>query len=90
MKKTLQTILSPMKKTSPAESIDSYLAVLHEEVRNALEKLHKIIKAAAPGTTEVINYRIHRMLGNVDSLHATRKSRRSRRQRQFESKKHKE
>jgi uncharacterized protein YdhG (YjbR/CyaY superfamily) len=47
-----------MKKTSPAASVESYLELLPEEVRNALEKLRKIIKAAAPGTTEVISYRI--------------------------------
>jgi len=47
-----------MRKSLPAESVDDYLAALPEEVRAALEKLRKIIKAAAPGTTEVISYRI--------------------------------
>ena len=47
-----------MRKSPPAESVDSYLAALPEEVRAALEKLRKIIKAAAPDTTEVISYRI--------------------------------
>ena len=47
-----------MRKSPPADSVDSYLAALPEEVRAALEKLRKIIKAAAPDTTEVISYRI--------------------------------
>jgi len=47
-----------MRKSAPAESVDGYLSALPEEVRVALEKLGKIIKAAAPGTTEVISYRI--------------------------------
>ena len=47
-----------MKKSAPAESVDSYLAMLPEEVRVALEKLRKIIKTAAPDTTEMISYRI--------------------------------
>ena len=40
------------------ESVDGYLAAQPEEVRVALEKLRKIIKAAAPETTEIISYRI--------------------------------
>src|SRR5260370_36680051 len=47
-----------MRKSTPTGSVDSYLAVLPEEVRVALEKLRKIIKAAAPDRTEVISYRI--------------------------------
>ena len=47
-----------MRKSPPAESVNSYLSALPEEVRAALEKLRKIIKAAAPDTTEVISYRI--------------------------------
>ena len=47
-----------MRKSTPAETIDGYLSALPEEVRAALEKLRKIIKAAAPDTTEVISYRI--------------------------------
>ncbi len=47
-----------MRKSPPAESVDSYLSALPEEVRAALEKLRKIIKAAAPDRTEVISYRI--------------------------------
>jgi uncharacterized protein YdhG (YjbR/CyaY superfamily) len=41
-----------------AESVDNYLAALPEDVRSALEKLRRIIKTAAPETTEVISYRI--------------------------------
>ena len=47
-----------MRKSPPAGSVDGYLSALPEEVRAALEKLRKIIKAAAPDTTEVISYRI--------------------------------
>lgn len=47
-----------MKKSVAAETVDGYLAELPEEVRLALEKLRKIIKAAAPGATEAISYRI--------------------------------
>jgi uncharacterized protein YdhG (YjbR/CyaY superfamily) len=50
----------PAKKSVPSESVsvDRYLAALPEDVRVALEKLRKIIKAAAPGTTEVVSYKI--------------------------------
>jgi len=41
-----------------AESVDSYLAALPEDVRSALEKLRRIIKTAAPGSTEAVSYRI--------------------------------
>jgi uncharacterized protein YdhG (YjbR/CyaY superfamily) len=47
-----------MRKSAPAESVDGYLAALPEEARTALERLREIIKTAAPGTTEVISYRI--------------------------------
>ena len=48
----------PAKKSARAESVDGYLAALPEDMRAALERLRKIIKAAAPGTTEVISYRV--------------------------------
>jgi len=48
----------PGKKSAPSDSINGYLAALPEDVRIALEKLRKIIKAAAPGTTEVVSYKI--------------------------------
>jgi len=41
-----------------AGSVDDYLAFVPPDVRVALEKLRKIIKAAAPETTEIISYRI--------------------------------
>jgi uncharacterized protein YdhG (YjbR/CyaY superfamily) len=41
-----------------AESVDNYLAALPEDVRSALEKLRRIIKTAAPGSTEAVSYRI--------------------------------
>ena len=47
-----------MRENAPAETVDDYLAALPEEVRVALENLRKIIKAAAPDTTQVISYRI--------------------------------
>ena len=48
----------PATKSARAESVDGYLAALPEDMRAALERLRKIIKAAAPGTTEVISYRV--------------------------------
>jgi uncharacterized protein YdhG (YjbR/CyaY superfamily) len=50
----------PAKKSVPSESVsvDRYLEALPKDVRIALEKLRKIIKAAAPGTTEVVSYKI--------------------------------
>ena len=47
-----------MRKSPTAESVDGYLELLPGEGRVTLEKLRMIIKAAAPGTTEVISYRI--------------------------------
>jgi uncharacterized protein YdhG (YjbR/CyaY superfamily) len=48
----------PAKKSAGAETIDDYLAAVPEEVRAALERLRKTIKAAAPRATEVISYQI--------------------------------
>lgn len=42
----------------PANDIDEYLARTPEDVRAALAKLRKTIKAAAPKATEVISYQI--------------------------------
>lgn len=47
-----------MKKSTPAKNVDTYLAALPEDTRIALEKLRKIIKAAAPVAREVVSYRI--------------------------------
>lgn len=48
----------PAKKSAQVETIDHYLAAAPEDVRAALEKLRKTIKAAAPKATEVISYQI--------------------------------
>ncbi len=41
-----------------AKTIDEYLAALTEDKRAALEKLRKIIKAAAPKAEECISYQL--------------------------------
>jgi len=46
------------KRSVKAKSVDDYLKVMPEDARVALEKLRKIIKAAAPEITEGISYRI--------------------------------
>ena len=46
------------KKSAPALTVDDYLAALPEEARATLEKLRKVVKAAAPKATEVISYQI--------------------------------
>ena len=46
------------KKSAPAQTVDDYLAALPEEARATLEKLRKVVKAAAPKATEVISYQI--------------------------------
>ncbi len=45
-------------KSKPAESVDAYLRIVREDMRIALKKLRKVIKAAAPGSTEMVSYRI--------------------------------
>ena len=45
-------------KSAPAQTIDDYLAPLPDNVRAALTKLRKTIRAAAPKATEVISYQI--------------------------------
>ena len=45
------------KKSAP-QTVDDYLAALPEEARATLEKLRKVVKAAAPKATEVISYQI--------------------------------
>jgi len=42
----------------PAKNVDEYLASAPEEVRPVLEKLRRIISAAAPKAEEVISYQI--------------------------------
>jgi uncharacterized protein YdhG (YjbR/CyaY superfamily) len=46
------------QKIAPAQTVDDYLAALPEEARATLEKLRKVVKAAAPKATEVISYQI--------------------------------
>jgi uncharacterized protein YdhG (YjbR/CyaY superfamily) len=41
-----------------ANSVDEYLAAVPNDAREALEKLRKTIKAAAPDATEQISYQI--------------------------------
>ncbi|HEX9196230.1 MAG TPA: hypothetical protein VF910_04285 [Candidatus Bathyarchaeia archaeon] len=40
-------------RSTPAKSVDAYLKLVPEAMRVALQKLRKIIKAAAPETTVV-------------------------------------
>ena len=42
----------------PARTTDEYLAALGAEQRSALEKLRRMIRAAAPGAEECISYRL--------------------------------
>jgi uncharacterized protein YdhG (YjbR/CyaY superfamily) len=44
--------------TAPAKTIDAYLAKVPAEQREALEKLRRAIKAAAPDAEECISYQI--------------------------------
>src|SRR6185436_1196962 len=53
-----ETAAKPAKKSAPAQTIDEYLAPLPDNVRAALTKLRKTIRAAAPKATEVISYQI--------------------------------
>jgi uncharacterized protein YdhG (YjbR/CyaY superfamily) len=46
------------KKRTPAKTVDEYHANVPEDQRDALEKLRKTIKAAAPKATEVSSYQI--------------------------------
>ena len=50
-----------MKKVKPGDrpqTVDDYLAALPDDARATLEKLRKVIKAAAPKATEVISYQM--------------------------------
>lgn len=46
------------KKGAAPEDVDAYLAAAPQEMRDVLEKLRKVIKAAVPEAEEVISYRI--------------------------------
>ena len=48
----------PVQKSAQTESVDDYLKMMPGNTRVALEKLRKIIKTAAPVTTEVVSYKI--------------------------------
>ncbi len=52
MRKTTKT------NKAPAATVDDYLAAVPEDARRSLEKLRKMIKAAAPKATELISYQI--------------------------------
>ena len=49
--------LKPKTKAKP-KTIDQYLAALSNDKRAALERVRKIIRAAAPGAEECISYQI--------------------------------
>jgi len=46
------------QQQKPAKNVDEYLAAAPEEVQPVLEKLRRIIRAAAPKAEEVISYQI--------------------------------
>jgi len=48
----------PVQRSAQTESVDDYLKMMPGNTRVALEKLRKIIKTAAPVTTEVVSYKI--------------------------------
>lgn len=56
--KKITSNATPAKRMARAETVDDYLAAVPEDVRAALAKLRKTIKAAAPKATEVISYQI--------------------------------
>jgi uncharacterized protein YdhG (YjbR/CyaY superfamily) len=49
---------STAKKGTPSLTVDDYLAAVPADVRAALTKLRKTIRAAAPKAAEVISYQI--------------------------------
>ena len=56
--KKVTSSAKPTKRMARAETVDDYLAAVPEDVRAALAKLRKTIRAAAPKATEVISYQI--------------------------------
>ena len=56
--KKVTSSAKPAKRMARAETVDDYLAAVPEDVRAALAKLRKTIKAAAPKANEVISYQI--------------------------------
>ena len=57
MKKTT-TAKGMGMRDAPAKDVDAYIAAVPEPARGMLEKLRKIIKAAAPKAVAVISYHI--------------------------------
>jgi uncharacterized protein YdhG (YjbR/CyaY superfamily) len=50
---------SPTKKGTAPNSVEDYLAKIHEPARSTLNKVRAVIRSAVPaGTTEVISYGI--------------------------------
>ena len=47
---------APVAGTGPAKDVDAFLAAVPADKRAALARLRSIIKAAAPGAVELINY----------------------------------
>ena len=47
-----------MTNRSPANAIDEYIAGFPPEAQTVLEELRALIKACAPGATEMISYAI--------------------------------
>ena len=46
------------KRRTPPRDIDEYLAAVPADARAALERLRKLIQAAAPGASEAIGYQM--------------------------------
>jgi uncharacterized protein YdhG (YjbR/CyaY superfamily) len=60
-----------VKKTSPPkrdDGFDAYLAALPKDKRDALERLRRAIRSAAPGATEGLSYAIPAFKYNGRSL----------------------
>ena len=55
-------------KTKRDEGFEAYLAALPKDKRDALERLRRAIKSAAPGATEAISYAIPAFKYNGRSL----------------------
>jgi uncharacterized protein YdhG (YjbR/CyaY superfamily) len=71
----VRTSAAAWRKRRPAKDVDEYLEWLPETARAALERLRKIIKAAAPKADEIISYRLpaYRCNGMLVAFGATDK-----------------
>ena len=47
-----------MKKSTPASTVDDYLAALPDDVRACLDRIRAAIKSAAPKADEIISYQM--------------------------------